>query len=173
MIVSGVAGASFALGSCGPRVFDTEEEGATGDDDDNFVDPSPTAAPENACTGVPDLPGAVTPLTTADIPVGQVRYVASMSMFICHDSSGFYAMTSLCTAHGNNMGTQTGWNPSNLSLGFTCTHQNSRFGPNGNVTQSPATIALAHKALGVSADDGRIWVDVNSTVPANTRCNPT
>ncbi len=135
--------------------------------------PPPTPPPTNACTGNTDLPGTATTLTTADIPVGQVRYFSALSVFVCHDASGFYAMSSLCTAHGYNLGTTGTWSQSNLAGDFLCSgHQGSKFSENGAVLTGPATTPLPHKALGVNQDDNKIWIDVNATVPANTRCNP-
>ncbi len=142
--------------------------------------PPPTPPPTNACTGMANLPGTATTLTTADIPVGQVRYFSALGVFICRDASGFYAMSSLCTAHGFNLGSTGTWSQSNVSGGFTCSaHQNSVFNGNGVATGGPALTLqpggggnLPHKALGVNADDNKIWVDTNQTVAANTRCNP-
>lgn len=159
-------GALTTLASCG-RTPLGEPYGIGGDDDDDggtTLTPTPTATPTpvgDPC-GCADEIGVATGLNRADIPVNALALETGRDLLICHDSLGYYAMSSLCSHTGcpfdespNAAGTT--YQTNNLSFGFRCACHGSRFDGEGKVTQGPATNALVHYRMRIAAD-GEIFV---------------
>ena len=138
--------------------------------------PACTPQPGSGETTPPVCGGPVsgidTGLSIGDVAENAVAYHSASSLLVCHDATGFYAMTSICTHAGCDMGNDGGGQPvvpTNLSDGFLCACHGSRFDANGAVTQGPATLPLRHYKLTVDGSS-KIFVDDGIHVDASTRC---
>jgi Rieske Fe-S protein len=113
-----------------------------------------------------DGPPAVTPtgLKAGDVPVNGVAWSPDASLFICHATDGFYAMDSVCTHRGCDIGERGGFSASNLGFGFGCACHGSTFDANGNRTGGPAREGLLHHPLAIEPS-GEILVDRGHALP--------
>lgn len=114
--------------------------------------------------------GTDTGLKRSDLPLNAVAWNPQEAIFICHDTGGFYALDSLCTHAGCDMGAQGGFHGNNLGAGFFCGCHGSSFDANGKVVGGPAPSSLPHYHLGIDASD-EIWIDPTTTLTDSTcRC---
>jgi Rieske Fe-S protein len=100
----------------------------------------------------------------ADIPVGTLRRVGTLPVFIARDAGGLYALTSTCTHAGCDVESEGTGNGAILS----CPCHGSLFDRNGGVTRGPAPTALVHFAVEVDAA-GNVTIHGGTQVGAGTR----
>lgn len=98
----------------------------------------------------------------AQLVVGQAQSVTGKHLFVCRDAGGLYALTSICTHMGCDVGFVS------ASDGFHCPCHGSTYDFNGQVTNGPAPLPLSHFALCVDSA-GEIFVDPQTVVPADQR----
>jgi cytochrome b6-f complex iron-sulfur subunit len=176
-----VLGASAVTTACGSSDDDTTTSastsvssastagagGAGGDstvatDASTSADASSATGSGGAGRGLPANYAAVG--NVSDIMTGLLKPVSAASVLLGRDANGVYAMTSLCTHNFCDMcvkGTVS-------AAGIVCTCHNSKFDPNGKVTQGPALKPLDHYDC-VVLDDGTIGVDKAKVVAADFR----
>lgn len=149
------------------------------DDDGTTFTPTPTGSPTpiEPC-GCPQVPGVAVGINAENIPAGSFAFNAGLTLFVCHDAGGFYAMTAICTHQSCNMGTMSvNMSYSNLAGGFRCTCHNSTFNANGvKLSGPPPTDGgppdLRHYRMGVAPGTGDIFVDITPPfAAANCRCD--
>jgi nitrite reductase/ring-hydroxylating ferredoxin subunit len=139
--------------------------------------PTPTGTATATPTGTPDVCGCTASATgvnsglkRTDLAANSVAYNSSKQVFLCHDSGGYYALSSVCPHQLCDMGTSGGgFSASNLGTGFYCSCHGSAFDANGAVTQSPANSPLKHYQVAFDAS-GNIWVDHTKQVGVTCRC---
>ena len=100
----------------------------------------------------------------SDVMTGLLKPVSASSLLLGRDAGGLYAMSSLCTHKFCDMCIQG----TISAAGVVCTCHNSKFDPNGEVTQGPALKPLDHYDCLV-LDDGTIGVDKAKVVSADFR----
>lgn len=172
------SGALTTLASCGRTPLGAPF--AIGDDDDDggtTLAPTPTASstPVGDPCGCADEIGSFTGLNRTDIPVNALALETGANLLICHDSLGFYAMTSLCSHAGLPFdeapnGRGSSYQTNDLSYGFRCAWHGSRFDGEGKVIQGPASSPLLHYRMRI-AGDGAIFVDLTPPFAAiSCRC---
>jgi len=115
--------------------------------------PKPGVLPGKAATVKIGTPG--------DYPISSepVR-VPGQKLFVFHDSTGFWAVSAVCT----HLGCIVTMAPE----GFSCPCHGSRFGKDGRVIQGPAPSPLSWYEMGLGPD-GQIIVDLRRTVPVGTK----
>jgi Rieske Fe-S protein len=96
------------------------------------------------------------------ITSGQARFTQAGHFFVCRDAAGLYALTSVCTHQGCDVGFVS------ESAGFECPCHGSQYDFQGRVTRGPAPLPLDHLAVCVAAD-GEVFVDPNTVVPTTKR----
>ena len=122
-----------------------------------------------ACLGCGDGsqgPGSASDITAGtltDYPVGSLKGVSGWALLVGRDSGGLYAMSSICTHQGCDMGSAA------TTTGPFCGCHGSQFDANGNVVYGPARRALAHFQVLVTAATGAVSVDGTQVVPQGTR----
>jgi len=131
--------------------------------------PEPSASPTPLDCGCSDgNVGSSTGVLSSMIPVDGVAYNAARNLFLCRDASGYYAMTSLCTHSGTDIGAAaqgSAWQPADLAYGFHCPTHGSVFDANGTPTQGPSgepasvISPLRHFRMSIDGSDA-IWVDI-------------
>lgn len=99
---------------------------------------------------------------SAGVATDQAQFDLDGHFYVCRDAQGLYALTSICTHNGCDVGFVSS------AQGFSCPCHGSQYDFNGAVTLGPARLPLDHLALCVSAE-GEVFVDPNTTVPAGTR----
>ena len=129
--------------------------------------PTPTAAPCGDCSAPTGFDSG---LVKASVPVNSVAYDSGHKIFLCHDATGFYAMTSLCTHLQCDMGGPSGvYSASNLGGGFHCNCHGSNFFADGSVKNGPAGSALFHYKVAIDPGQ-RIFIDQGVIVAITCRC---
>ena len=99
-----------------------------------------------------------------DVPLNSLNPAAAGSVAIGRDASGLYALTTICTHQGCDIG-QSG---TISASGLTCGCHGSRFDANGAVLSGPASQPLDHYAVAIEAD-GTYVIHVGSVVPSDQR----
>ncbi|HEY1585237.1 MAG TPA: Rieske (2Fe-2S) protein [Polyangia bacterium] len=110
-------------------------------------------------SGVPVDTGVNFP--TAEAKVG-------MSIFICHDADGFFAVDAGCTHLGCDVALK---DPTDLKQGFSCPCHGSTYDSNGENPTLPAPAGLTHYLVCGEAS-GELVVDLATEVDPKTRFNP-
>jgi len=93
------------------------------------------------------------------LPAGEAFVPPGRSVAIFKDSSGVYAVSTICTHLGCVVKTN--------AEGFECPCHGSRFAANGDVTKGPAPRALPW--LKVTISGGTITIDESVVVPQGTK----
>jgi len=108
------------------------------------------------------------PLNTAvNIPTGAAQ--VGMSIFICHDAEGFYAVDAGCTHLGCDVALKAA---GDLKQGFACPCHGATYDANGQNPTSPAPSPLKHYAL-CAQPSGTLLVDVTEAgVDPKVRLKP-
>ena len=115
-------------------------------------------------SGGPQNVGDISAGTASSLSVGDLKSLGSQPACIGRDASGIYAMTLTCTHQSCNIATQG----SVSSTGISCSCHGSRFDVQGNVTNGPATVALAH--LSVTQDaSGNLTIHTGTVVAETVR----
>lgn len=104
--------------------------------------------------------------TAVNVPTGAAK--VGMSIFICHDSDGFYAVDAGCTHLGCDVAAR---NASDLKQGFACPCHGATYDANGLMPTSPAPSPLTHYQV-CGEPSGSLVVDLNQTVEATVRFKP-
>jgi len=105
--------------------------------------------PSQFPVGVPD-----------SFPQNSVRFLASMRLFVVHDSAGFAALSAVCT--------HLGCNVKKGRVGFECPCHGSRYNEAGRVVGGPAPRPLNWYRLTLSRR-GELIVDTREVVPPEFR----
>lgn len=165
-------GGLSAVAACG-RTPLGDPFGVGGDDDDISSNPTPSPSPTPSIPpcGECEVPsGAPTGLNRSDLPVNSVAFNIGLSLFVCHDAAGYYAMSALCSHAGCNIGAQGNFTTGNVGAGFACDCHGSQFDGNGEVTVGPALSPLLHYRLSTDGT-GAIFVDQTPPFPdVDCRC---
>jgi len=103
--------------------------------------------------------------TAVNIPTGQAK---GMSIFICHDAGGFYAVDAGCTHLGCDVGLK---NAADLKQGFACPCHGATYDANGLMPTSPAPGPLTHYLV-CGEPSGALVVDISAEVDPKTRFKP-
>ncbi len=98
----------------------------------------------------------------ASLGVGQVRYIESQALFICHDEGGYYAVDAACT----HIGTLVDF--VSPDAGFKCPLHGATFAFSGKVLTGPAMRDLPHFSL-CTTESGILIVDTAKRVTLDTR----
>src|SRR6516225_2411114 len=85
-------------------------------------------------------------------PVNSVTFLQDQQVYIVRTSSGFYAVSAVCT----HLGCITQWKPEANQIACPC--HGSKFQPNGRKIEGPAPRPLPHYAINLTAD-GELQVD--------------
>jgi len=104
--------------------------------------------------------------TAVNIPTGAAK--VGMSIFICHDADGFYAVDAGCTHLGCDVGLKSA---SDLKQGFSCPCHGATYDANGLMPTSPAPSPLTHYLV-CGLPSGALVVDVSTTVEPTVRFKP-
>ena len=110
----------------------------------------------------------------SDVPVDGAMNVptnqASLgtSIFICHDSNGFYAVDAGCTHLGCDVGLK---NATDLKQGFACPCHGATYDADGLNPTAPAPSPLKHYLV-CGEPSGALVVDLGMEVDAKTRFKP-
>ena len=110
----------------------------------------------------------------ADIPVDTAVNVLTgaakvgMSIFICHDADGFYAVDAGCTHLGCDVALKSA---TDLKQGFACPCHGATYDANGLLPTSPAPAPLTHYLV-CGEPSGALVVDVTAAVDPKTRFKP-
>lgn len=153
-----VAGVGVAAAACG--------NGNGGGGQDLAVKPSDMGAPKDLSDPTcADTNGKVYCGPATQFAVDDAKLFFCSHMFVCRDGGGLYALTSVCT----HQGCDVGFNATNRD--FECPCHQSVFDFNGNVVADPATLPLVHYAVDIDGN-GDVVVDVSKNVPPGTRVGP-
>lgn len=106
--------------------------------------------PTRVAIGLPDA-----------FPPGSVTFLPALRLFVFNSQAGYYAISSVCTHLGCNVGPVAG-------DGFTCPCHGSRFDANGQVLEGPAPRPLAWFGLSQSPR-GELVVDTAQIVQPDYR----
>jgi cytochrome b6-f complex iron-sulfur subunit len=107
------------------------------------------------------------PLNTAvNFPTAEAQ--VGMSIFICHDANGFFAVDAGCTHLGCDVALK---DPTNLTQGFACPCHGATYDANGENPTSPAPAPLTHYEV-CAEQSGALVVDLSSKVDPKTRFKP-
>jgi Rieske Fe-S protein len=101
--------------------------------------------------------------TVAAYPVGSLKGLANWAVYVGRDGAGLYAMSSICTHQGCDMGGSTN------GTGPYCGCHGSQFDANGNVVYGPARSSLVHFPVTVDHATGAVTVDGTQVVSQATR----
>ena len=101
-----------------------------------------------------------------NFPTAQAK--VGMSIFICHDKDGYYAVDAGCTHLGCDVGLK---DPTNLTLGFSCPCHGATYDANGESPTSPAPSPLTHYQV-CGQPSGALLVDLANEVDPKTRFKP-
>lgn len=93
---------------------------------------------------------------------GDAQFLSNDHVFLCRDSGGLYALTSVCTHQGCDV------NFVSESSGFACPCHGAQFNFDGGVTQGPAQRPLVHYAVCVDSS-GDVTIDPSKTVSTSER----
>jgi cytochrome b6-f complex iron-sulfur subunit len=93
---------------------------------------------------------------------GSALLIESLSVFLCRDQAGYFAVDAECT----HIGTMVEW--SQGASKFECPLHGATYSLDGANLTGPATIPLKHYSLCVTAS-GSLVVDTSLEVPAATR----
>jgi Rieske Fe-S protein len=104
--------------------------------------------------------------TAMNFPTAAAK--VGMSVFICHDKDGYYAVDAGCTHLGCDVGLK---DPTNLTLGFACPCHGATYDANGENPTSPAPAGLTHYQVCGQAS-GTLLVDLANEVDPKTRFKP-
>lgn len=109
----------------------------------------------------------------ADIPMDGALNVPTaeakgMSIFVCHDADGFYALDAGCTHLGCDVGLKSA---SDLKQGFACPCHGATYDANGANPTSPAPSPLTHYLV-CGEPSGALVVDLTTEVDAKVRFKP-
>lgn len=104
--------------------------------------------------------------SAVNIPTGLAK--VGMSVFICHDANGFYAVDAGCTHLGCDVALTSA---SDLKQGFSCPCHGATYDANGLKPTSPAPAPLTHYLV-CGLPSGALVVDVNTTVEPTVRFKP-
>ena len=104
--------------------------------------------------------------TAVNIPTGAAQ--VGMSIFICHDNNGFFAVDAGCTHLGCDVALK---DPTNLSMGFACPCHGATYDANGQTPTAPAPAELTHYQV-CGQPSGALVVDLSQKVDPKTRFNP-
>ncbi len=109
-----------------------------------------------------NCPGGVysTGKPPASFALNTATYFNSQDAFVCRDSGGLFALSSICTHSGCTNKASNG--------GFRCPCHGATFSLNGDVTRGPAWSPLDNYAVCLD-DNGNVAFDVNNVVAAGTR----
>ena len=122
-----------------------------------------SACGDNA-SGAPAVFGDAAAGSVADIPVGTLRQVGTVPVFVGRDAGGLYALTSTCTHAGCEVRTDGAGDTAVLF----CPCHGSLFDRNGAVKRGPAPSPLVHFAVEVDAM-GNVTIHGGTQVSAATR----
>jgi Rieske Fe-S protein len=107
------------------------------------------------------------PVNTAmNIPTGAAQ--VGMSIFICHDADGFYAVDAGCTHLGCDVALK---DAASLKMGFACPCHGATYDADGENPTSPAPAGLTHYQVCQLAS-GSLTVDLAQVVDPKTRFKP-
>jgi Rieske Fe-S protein len=104
--------------------------------------------------------------TGVNFPTGEAK--VGMSIFICHDADGFFALDAGCTHLGCDVALK---DPSDLKQGFACPCHGATYDANGENPTAPAPAGLTHYLVCGEAS-GALVVDVSTEVDPTTRFKP-
>jgi cytochrome b6-f complex iron-sulfur subunit len=93
-------------------------------------------------------------------PVNSVTFLQDQLVYIVRTSSGFYAVSAVCT----HLGCITQWKPEANMIACPC--HGSKFQPNGKKIEGPAPRPLPHYAINLTAD-GELQVDKLQVIKAD------
>lgn len=117
-------------------------------------------APEKAPDPNPIKP---TDATRAQMTPGKILDYRKLGAFyLVADARGIFALTAVCTHRGCLV-------LSEGPTGFGCPCHDSAYDLQGQVTEGPAKLPLRHLAVKEMESNGRLQVDVSTTVPPETR----
>ena len=106
------------------------------------------------------------PLNCAvNIPTGEAK---GMSIFICHDAKGFYALDAGCTHLGCDVALKSG---GDLTQGFACPCHGATYDADGENPTSPAPKPLTHYLV-CAEPSGALVVDLSQEVEPTVRIKP-
>ena len=103
--------------------------------------------------------------TAVNIPTGEAK---GMSIFVCHDADGFYAVDAGCTHLGCDVGLK---DAADLKQGFLCPCHGATYDANGQMPTSPAPSPLTHYQL-CGETSGALVVDIGVEVDPKVRFKP-
>ena len=98
--------------------------------------------------------------TPGSFAMNTATYFATDRVFVCRDSGGLYALTSVCTHQGCDVAFATGQ--------FTCPCHGSQYNFQGDVTRGPALNSLKHYPLCLTTG-GNVAYNTAATVDATMR----
>lgn len=93
-------------------------------------------------------------------PVNSVTILQDQQVYIVRTSSGFYAVSAVCT----HLGCVTQWKPEANMIACPC--HGSKFNPEGKKIDGPAPRPLPHYSITLTAD-GELQVDKLQTIKAD------
>ncbi|HEX9105465.1 MAG TPA: Rieske (2Fe-2S) protein [Polyangia bacterium] len=118
--------------------------------------------------------GAIGVGNAADIPMDSALNVPTgaakvgMSIFVCHDAGGFYAVDAGCTHLGCDVALKSA---SDLKQGFACPCHGATYDANGLTPTSPAPSPLTHYLV-CGEPSGALVVDLGAIVDPKVRFKP-
>lgn len=157
--IAGAGLVAFQLPGCGEGAGGTQDLGPAPDDLATApADLSGSDLAGASCGPAGSVDGGPESLVTS----GQALFTQAGHFFVCRDTGGLYALTSVCTHQGCDVGFVS------QSAGFECPCHGSKYDFSGRVTMGPAPLPLDHLALCV-APNGDVFVDPHTIVPTGKR----
>lgn len=120
----------------------------------SMSNPDLAQPPNNSCAA------ATSGGSAASITAASPKYISSAHVYVCRDSGGLYAMSSLCTHAGCKVTLDT--------TQWYCGCHGATFDLNGQNPTSPAFSPLKHYEMCVDGS-GNVQVNTSKTVSASTR----
>ena len=93
-------------------------------------------------------------------PVNSVTFLQDQQVYIVRTSTGFYAVSAVCT----HLGCVTQWKPEANRIACPC--HGSKFQPDGKKIEGPAPRPLPHYSITLTAD-GELLVDKLQTIKSD------
>jgi len=121
-------------------------------------------APANKRTGQPEAHGPLAGGNASALAIGEARVLDNHPVVLIRDSSGLYAMSTICTHSQCDMSSDG----SVGADGLYCACHGSQFDANGDVVQGPAHAALRHFLVEVDAS-GEVTIQADQLVDASAR----
>ncbi len=173
---AGAAVITFALPACvgtdarhiGIGGLDDLDAGVGGPPPDLSGEPPPDFAQAHhdmlQTQGQCKSPGYNTKRAPGSFALNTATYFASQDVFVCRDSGGLYAVSSICPHAGCTVNFRSSGDT------FHCPCHGANFDFNGGSPTFPAFSPLDHYAICIE-QDGNVGFDINTTVSSALRLN--